>query len=200
MAYKSFSFEDIENKLGVNQVTGTLFANAIISNVEVSERIQAQVNMAFRTALTTEKAISERLISPILLELQMLNEGEIEVFSGENLIGDKKIGLNGECDFIIARAPGSKYLKAPIISITEAKKGDIDNAASLAQNVAQMIGARYFNQQRNTNIDTIYGSVTSGMEWLFLKLEGNTITIDTKRYSANQLQELLNILNFIVKK
>jgi hypothetical protein len=63
-----------------------------------------------------------------------------------------------------------------------------------------MIGARYFNQQRNTNIDTIYGSVTSGMEWLFLKLEGNTITIDTKRYSANQLQELLNILNYIVVK
>jgi hypothetical protein len=156
--------------------------------------------MAFRTALTTVKAISERLISPILLELQMLNEGEIEVFSGENLIGDKKIGLNGECDFIIARAPGSKYLKAPIISITEAKKGDIDNVASLAQNVAQMIGARYFNEQRNTSIDTIYGSVTSGMEWLFLKLEGNTITIDTKRYSANQLQELLNILNFIVIK
>ena len=200
MAYKSFSFEDIETKFGINQTTGTLFAESIIEDIVVSKSIQAQVNMAFRTALTTEKAISERLISPILLELQMLNEGEIEVFSGENLIGDKKIGLNGECDFIIARAPGSKYLKAPIISITEAKKGDIDNAASLAQNVAQMIGARYFNQQRNTNIDTIYGSVTSGMEWLFLKLEGNTITIDTRRYSANQLQELLNILNFIVKK
>lgn len=199
MAYRNFTFEDIEKKLGIEQVSGALFEGKTLENIVPSERIQEQIRNAFRTALTTEKAISERLVSPILMELQLMNEDLIEVFSGENLIGDKKLGLNGECDFLLTRAPGSKYLKAPIFNVTEAKKGDIDNPASLSQNVAQMIGVRLFNQRKEYPVETIYGSCTSGLEWLFLKLEGNKVIIDTRRYSINQLPELLSILNFIVK-
>lgn len=198
MAYRNFTFEDIETKLGVTQVSGSLFEGKTIEPVVISERIKEQVKIAFRTALTTEKAISERLVSPILLELQLMNEGKIELFSGENMIGDKKLGLNGECDFIMTRAPGSKYLKAPILNVTEAKKGDIDNPASLAQNAAQMIGARMFNANKNYPEVTIYGSCTSGLEWVFLKLEKNQVIVDTRRYSVNQLEELIGILNYIV--
>lgn len=200
MAYKNFTFEDIEKKFNVVQVTDTLFEDKVIEKIIASDRIKVQIKNAFRTALTTEKAISERLVSPILMELQLINEGLIEIFSGENLIGDKKLGLNGECDFLMTHAPGSKYLKAPIFNVTEAKKGDIDNPAALAQNAAQLIGVRYFNERKEYPIHTIYGSCTSGLEWLFLKLEDNKLTIDTRRYSINQIDELLSILNYIANQ
>ncbi len=45
---------------------------------------------------------------------------------------------------------------------------------------AQMYGARIFNQKKKNNIHDIYGCVSIGVEWQFMKLEGQTIWKDTK--------------------
>jgi hypothetical protein len=55
----------------------------------------------------------------------------------------------------------------------------------------KMYAARLFNQQHENNIDSIYGIVTSGYDWLFLKLINNSLLVDNKRYFLNNLPELL---------
>ena len=60
---------------------------------------------------------------------------------------------------------------SPIINITEAKQGDIENLKSQSQAAAQLLGAKFFNENHGNPTDTIYGACTSGFTWVFLKLE-----------------------------
>jgi hypothetical protein len=106
--------------------------------------------------------------------------------------------LNGECDFIFAKVPGSKELTAPILQVFEAKQGEIDKPKPLAQVSAQLIGSTVFNQKQKRVIEALYGVCTSGSEWLFLKLEGQLITVDDTSYFINELPKLLGILQYIV--
>jgi hypothetical protein len=46
-----------------------------------------------------------------------------------------------------------------------------------------MVAAQYFNGQRGNKIDVIYGSVTSGNRWIFLKLEDQTLSLDLEAYT-----------------
>lgn len=79
----------------------------------------------------------------------------------------------------------------------EAKQNIIEN--SLGQCVAQMVGAKIFNEIDGNKVDVIYGCVSNGTEWQFLKLENDTIFIDDKLYFFNELNVILGILNAIVK-
>jgi len=197
MAYKDFKFKDISKEFSIRQIVGDLF-KPTLGEIEASAHLLRCLKMAKEFPLTTEKAISEALVFPILQEIKINNRQTIELFSGERLVADKSKGLTGECDFIFAKAPGSKELIAPIINITEAKRGDIDNPNSLAQAAAQLIGARVFNQKNDTPIDPVYGACTSGYEWVFMKLEEKTIIIDKNRYSILKLPQLLGVLQHIV--
>jgi hypothetical protein len=122
----------------------------------------------------------------------------IELFSGENLDGDRSKGLNGVCDFILAKSPGFKELTTPIFCIVEAKQGEIDKPKTLAQAASQMYGATLFNAKNNESQPVIYGACTSGTEWIFLKFENQTITVDIRRYSTVNLPELLGALQHII--
>ena len=62
-----------------------------------------------------------------------------------------------------------------------------------------MLGARLYNQQDEKDITTIYGCVTTGDDWLFLKLENDIIYIDTQRYYLDNLPQVLGILQSIIK-
>jgi hypothetical protein len=52
----------------------------------------------------------------------------------------------------------------------------------LGQCVAEMLAARIFNEREGNDISTIYGTVTSGTNWRFLKLEGDIVNIDLDEY------------------
>jgi hypothetical protein len=45
----------------------------------------------------------------------------------------------------------------------------------------------------------VYGSVTSGSNWRFLKLNGKDLLIDVKEYFMDELAEILGILVGIVR-
>jgi hypothetical protein len=62
-----------------------------------------------------------------------------------------------------------------------------------------MVGAKIFNETDGNKVDVIYGCVSNGTEWQFLKLENDTIFIDDKLYFFNELNVILGILNAIVK-
>jgi len=131
MSYKNFRFSDLKDNFGIHQTTKSLF-NTSITAVEPSDLLLSLLELSKGMPLTTEKAVSEAIILPILREIRNLNKDFVELFSGENLEGEKAKGLNGECDFIFAKAPGSVELTAPLVDVCEAKKGDIDQRQNLS--------------------------------------------------------------------
>lgn len=45
---------------------------------------------------------------------------------------------------------------------------------------------------------TIFGCITTGEDWQFLKLEDDTLTIDSQRYYINDVGLLLAVLQTII--
>lgn len=198
MAYRKFlNLNDIEKKFNVTQKAKRIFEQPIQEAqpsdwlVETLERNRGTIRMS------TEKAVSEAIIMPILSEVQLRNKDKLTLFSGEILVGDKAMGLNGEIDFFFINRPDSYSVYAPVINVTEAKLNQAIEK-SLAQAAAQMLGARKFNEKNDSPIQTIHGAVANAAEWQFLKLEEDTIWIDTDRYQTEKLSELLGVFQVIV--
>ncbi len=53
-----------------------------------------------------------------------------------------------------------------------------------------MIAAQLFNQRNGEAIASIYGAVTTGTDWKFLKLTDKTIWIDKRDYSVSHSYEV----------
>lgn len=193
MAYTDFTLQDIKEKFNVPNHKVKLFP--VLKSIRPSERLKNDLIDAQILPSRTEKAKSELIVSPILKELWRKNKRFFTIYSGEILNADAAIGLNGECDFILAKDIDSYSINYPIIQIVEAKKNDLD--LGIPQCAAQMIGAKLFNKRQGVEIDTIYGCVTTGEEWKFLKLEKDLI-IDEHIYFINKLPEILAVLQHII--
>ncbi|MBL7816607.1 MAG: hypothetical protein JNL70_16420 [Saprospiraceae bacterium] len=199
MAYRNFNFTELEQKFGLSRVKKTLFTSPI-TLCQPTSLLSETLERTKKVRLTTEKAVSEAVVFPILTELKFLNQDKVELFSGENIVADRNNGLTGECDFVFVKDPSAIELTSPIIAITEAKRGDVNNPRSLAQAAAQLLGAKIFNQKHHTPVEILYGACTTGYEWLFLKLENNTIIIDENRYFISDLPLLLGVLQHIINE
>ncbi len=149
-------------------------------------------NVPLALASNSEKARSEMIISPILIDLRRQLKERINLFSGVEFDVDSTRGLNGICDFIISDSPEILFVSAPIITLVEAKKENIN--AGLGQCVAEMVAARIFNERTGNEISTIYGAVTTGSIWKFIKLEGSVIHIDLTEYYLKDVNKILGIL------
>ena len=196
MAYRNFTLADLKTKFGISQNEAALFQNITLFEAsawlsQTLERNQKKIRM------TTEKAVSEAIIMPILSAIQERNEDKLTLFSGENLIADKSSGLNGEVDFLFIKQSHAYEIYAPVINVTEAKLNKAIEK-SIAQAAAQMVGARVFNQKNNNPIETIFGVVTNGDKWIFLKLENNLLSIDSNRYSTENIPELLGAFQLMI--
>jgi|AntRauTorckE5430_2_1112549.scaffolds.fasta_scaffold31747_2 hypothetical protein len=193
-SYSHFSLEDISNQFGILNKRQRLFDNII--EIPPSDWLNNSLSIAEELPIKSEKARSEMIVVPILVELRKLNNKYFTIYSGETLTADAEKGLKGECDFILAKDTGSFNINTPIIQVVEAKKNDVE--IGIPQCAAQLIGANIYNQQRNTNLEQIYGCVTTGDIWQFLKLENNEILIDTRRYYLGNVAELLGVFQQII--
>jgi hypothetical protein len=86
-------------------------------------------------------------------------------------------------------------LQSPIVTLVEAKKNDIEGG--LGQCAAQMVGARLFNEREGSDVRVIFGCVTTGEGWQFLKLEDDMVWIDTDRYYLVTIGVLLGVFDAI---
>jgi hypothetical protein len=87
-------------------------------------------------------------------------------------------------------------LDSPIFCVAEAKKQDMD--LGIDQCAAQLLGVQHFNQRHGKTLEVIYGCVTTGETWQFMRLEGKKLLIDQRRYFLNELETILGILQFII--
>ncbi|VXD24364.1 conserved hypothetical protein [Planktothrix serta PCC 8927] len=198
MAYNDFTLKQLQKQFNLkieDQVD--LFTN--INPVSPTKLLQTIIeeNLPLAIAISTEKARSELLIMPILLEVRRQLNKTISLFSGTEFNVDPSQGLNGYCDFILTLSPQQITINSPIITIIEAKNENIKSG--LGQCASAMIAAQLFNQQENNLIPTLYGSVTTGTDWKFLTLEENRLKIDRLDYYINDLNKIIGILIHAIK-
>ncbi len=197
VSYSKYKLDDLD-ALNLLTERETLFPS-VITPLIPSELLMSVLTFNQSLPLGTEKAKSELLITPILNELCQRNPDSFTYFSGYNFDVDKSLGLKGRCDYLFSKNYKAVRIDAPLFFIVEAKNDDVNNENSLAQCIAEMYAAQLFNQKKhNDSIKFIYGAVSTGFEWIFLKLENTKINIDTRRYYLNRLEELLGVLQVII--
>ncbi len=194
MAYINFSLDELQQKFGIKNQIRSLFAP--MTPIKLSEWLKTTFENAADLPTRTEKAKSESIIFPLLMELRNNNDKFFTIYSGDNLNVNEKEGLNGECDFILAKDIHTFNINYPILALVEAKNSDI--AAGVPQCAAQMLGAKIFNEQKNTPLSVIYGCVTTGNDWKFLQLIDNQIIIDKRTYYFNEIEEILAVFQHII--
>jgi hypothetical protein len=193
MAYNKFTINQIRKQFDIQMTeASSLFPD--ITPVAPNETLRNLLTryIPLAEAIGTEKAKSEFIVAPILAELRELRHHQISLFSGLEFNIDEAQGLTGRCDYIISQSPLQFSLTAPILVMVEAKNDNINEG--LGQCMAEMIAAQRFNQREGNETKTIYGCVTTGSVWRFLKLEEKQIWIDDKQYFIESLETILGIL------
>ncbi len=197
MAYNKFTLKGVLQKFQLSMMEKKdLFA--VASPVAPSQILQTLLSeyTDVATSTNTEKARSELLISPILMDVRRHLDNQISLFSGIKFDVDKAQGLNGFCDFLISQSPGQQLVVAPVVAIAEAKNDNPLNG--FGQCVAEMVGAQIFNEREGTPREVIYGVSTTGVAWRFLKLEGQQLTIDKSDVYITDLEKILGIIVYFV--
>lgn len=195
MAYRDFSVERAIADFQLQETYDQLFPN--LEPVPPSEMLRhfLQAGQAIALPGGSEKARSEFLIAPILMELEIYYGDRLAIFSGKNLDVAQDKGLTGECDFLLGRGPARMRVRSPIFTVVEAKRDDVESG--LGQCLAQMVGAQYFNQNyagSDSPEKAIFGCVTTGEIWQFLRLQDSTFTIDRDRFYIDRLERILSCL------
>jgi hypothetical protein len=194
MAYSDFSLDQVENSLGVTiQMLNLLPPMAPLA---VPDWLREVLARGRSLPLGSEKSRSEFIVSPILLASRELSHNAVSIYSGQRLDVQPEKGLVGECDFILSASPPFPLLRSPLITIVEAKRNDID--LGLGQCIAQMVGARIFNECHGEKIGLIFGCVTTGETWQFLRLDELVVGLDLTRYYIDNVGLLLAVWQAVI--
>jgi hypothetical protein len=198
MPYSQFTtISKVKEAFGLKTQEGGRFIPTI-QPIEASATLTAYLEESLPLASSaSEKARSEGIIYPVLLEVRRILNRQISLFSGEDFTVDEAVGLNGMCDFLLSRSPEVLEIEAPAIVIVEAKKADL--RTGFGQCIAEMVAAQRFNAIKNRPIAVIYGSISSGTQWRFLKLEDNLVTIDLIDYPLPPVEQILGFLVWMVE-
>jgi hypothetical protein len=149
------------------------------------------------TLINTEKARSEWIIAPVLAEFKFHADKKISLFSGTQFVVDQNEGLNGQCDYIISLSEEQLVLSAPVIMVVEAKNENI--IGGIPQCIAAMVAALRFNVRKANPVAAVYGIVTTGSLWRFLKLErDHRAFVDPVEYHIQRIDRIFGILQAII--
>jgi len=194
MGYSNYKkIKTVAKKFNLTTQRERLFGNVI--PIEPSAWLVEALQYMDFLPLTNEKSKSERIISPILIQIAKAYQDKVSFFSGEDLNVKPEDDLAGECDFFFALHPKKVYLETPIISLAEAKDENME--WGMAQCAAQLYGAKLFNEMEGHDIPILYGCATDGIEWQFIRFENNTFYIDNKIYT--DLREILGMWHTIIQ-
>jgi hypothetical protein len=195
MPYSNFTLEEVRDRFSLQISSKAFFSD--LEPITPSDYLQQALirSKPFQTT-GSEKARSEFIIAPILLELRALKNDSVSIFSGEEFTVDRELGLSGICDFLVSCTGNELMIDAPVIALVEAKKGVLKDG--WGQCIAEMVAAKKFNENRGKSIKYIYGVVTSGSLWHFFQMEENIVFLDPNEYPLFPVDKLLAILNWMV--
>jgi hypothetical protein len=199
MPYSEFTLQRVKKELHLALIEEKgIFAQ--IEPLRPTELLTRNLedNVSLALAINTEKARSELIIATVLVELKQFFKKEISFFSGIEFNVDKEKGLAGFCDFMLSASPEQLMLCAPVLAVVEAKNENI--IGGFGQCIAEMAAAQIFNQQEGNPVRKIYGAVTSGNLWRFLKLEEQTVAIDLQDYHIENVDKIFGILAAMIRQ
>jgi hypothetical protein len=198
MPYSNFTIAQVKRQFQLNVVTGSFCADVpkLMPGEWLTNLFQRSVPLV--AVLGTEKVRSELIVAPLLFELRELLDCQIGLFSGTDFSVDPELELDGVCDFLLTRSKSEFTIEAPAVIVVQAEQGDFN--ATWGQCAAQMVAAQKLNQANGQELTTIYGSVTTGTLWQFLKLTGQVLTIDVTEYSLDPIERILGILKWMVNE
>lgn len=194
MAYSKFKLKDILTQFSLTLSSEVFFDE--IKPLEYSDWLKISLERAQKQGYSSEKERSERLIHPVLAELQDINNYTFSFYSGRNLDIEPLQGLVGECDYILSLGNTIDMIQSPIFTLVEAKEESMD--WGIRQCAAQMIGAKLFNENEGHAAKVIYGCATIGEVWRLMRLENDYLFLDKKHYYLNNIGELLGALQRII--
>jgi hypothetical protein len=204
MVYNDFTLETVVKAFQLEVVeTLGLFSDIepIIPRPHFTTDLERRVQLAF--AVNTDKAKSEFVISYILFELWVHLDRCPTLFSGVEFNVDPEKGLTGMCDFLISLSPLLFIVEAPVsllVKVPDISGKDESHIIGLGACVAEMLAAQRFNKAKGNEIPCIYGATTSGINWHFLKLEGQRLHIDQALYQIVQSDKIFGILASMVEQ
>jgi hypothetical protein len=196
MPYSTFTVEEVRDKFALKIRYASFFPS--LEPIAPSDYLTSALSKSILYQTNgSEKARSEFIIAPILLELRDLAKNSISIFSGEEFTVDRELGLSGICDFLISRTTDELVIDAPVIALVEAKKGILKDG--WGQCIAEMVAAKKLNEIKDRQIEYVYGVVTSGSLWHFFQMQGELVSLDPVEYSLSPIEKLLAILNWMVR-
>ncbi|MGD1908121.1 MAG: hypothetical protein ACFB0C_19325 [Leptolyngbyaceae cyanobacterium] len=198
MAYGEFTLSQLETEFGLSlQERVEIFKDIepVIPSPLLRETLAENIPLALE--IDTEKARSELIIAPVLVEVRKQFNRQISFFSGVDFNVDRSRGLTGRCDFIISSSPKQLEITAPVITLVEAKNDNIKSG--IAQCIAEMVAAQLFNHQHRNAIKHVYGVITTGSNWKFLRLVDKRVDIEAEEHFIGDLEALFGIFLSMIK-
>lgn len=139
---------------------------------------------------SNEKTRSQMLVAPLLIEVAI--HGNVSMYSGNGFTVSRC--LSGTVDYLFSRAmPPSSIIRPAITAVVETKSLHLERG--IPHSLVQMVAAQQFNSEP----DTVYGVVTTGILWRFLKLEVTLVTIDLTEYPLTPLERSFSLLTAMVR-
>ena len=149
MSYSNFSFATVKQLFRLQTVEDRpADPYSSTDRGRISHLLKTlEENLSLAIAIGTEKARSELLITPILVEVRKLLNRQISLFSGTEFNVESELGLVGICDYLLSLSPEQYVVEAPILVLVEAKKSDLN--LGMGQVVAEMVAAQKFNHRHD---------------------------------------------------
>ena len=120
MPHRRFSLEQVLDRFHLHLNAERFFPQ--VERTAPSAWLQETLDLGAVAGFSNEKEKSERIISPILLDLNRLFDQRLTIYSGRNLKVDVAQDLVGECDFILSFSAVKDVVQAPLIPLVEAAK------------------------------------------------------------------------------
>lgn len=99
---------------------------------------------------------------------------------------DPIAGLVGECDYLVSRSSLTFRIHPPVVLIVEVKR---TLERCLSHCLVELAAAAQFNGDG----EPVYGVLTTGLEWQFLKLQGKVVTVEQSIYPLDPIEQVAGI-------
>jgi hypothetical protein len=89
-------------------------------------------------------------------------------------------------------------IEAPVVAVVEAKNEDMRRGTF--QCIAELVAVQKFNRDQSRPVPTVYGAVTTGNIWRFLRLKETAVSLDQREYYLQEVERIVGILVSMVRE
>ncbi len=181
MSYTAFSLQSVVNQFDLKYlgsdlvfptVLPTLPPNAEPALALLTQQLDRDADIARRNP--SDRAKSAFIIAPVLATLRQIHQ--VGIHAGVQFDVSALENLTGECDFLVTLSDELEIIEAPVLVVVQAQKAVMSEGVGRC--VAEMVAAQKFNQASGLPPLSVFGCVTNGLSWRFLRLSGDVIKGD----------------------